>query len=355
MKEAILYKKLADKRVYPVKSPTSRGAKQFNRVKCQNCAHYCVIEEGKRGICGVRENINGKLYALNYGKAIACNIDPIEKKPLFHFLPGTQSLSIATVGCNFRCANCQNWDISQGPKPNKPILGEDLSPREIVKIAKENNLPSIAYTYTSPTIFSEYALNTMKLAKEQGIKNIWISNGFWSKELFEMISPFLDAANIDLKGFSDDFYIKYCGGRVQPVLDTLERIKKKKIWLEVTTLVIPSLTDSKEMFENIANFIKNELDAETPWHISQFSGAISWKLQHLPDTPVKTLKMAYEIGKRAGLKYVYTGNVPGLESENTYCPKCGTLAIERLGYAIKRFDKNGKCSKCRGELDLILN
>ena len=355
MKEAILYKKLADKRVYPVKSPTSRGAKQFNRVKCQNCAHYCVIEEGKRGICGVRENINGKLYALNYGKAIACNIDPIEKKPLFHFLPGTQSLSIATVGCNFRCANCQNWDISQGPKPNKPILGEDLSPREIVKIAKENNLPSIAYTYTSPTIFSEYALNTMKLAKEQGIKNIWISNGFWSKELFEMISPFLDAANIDLKGFSDDFYIKYCGGRVQPVLDTLERIKKKKIWLEVTTLVIPTLSDSKEMFENIANFIKNELDAETPWHISQFSGAISWKLQHLPDTPVKTLKMAYEIGKRAGLKYVYTGNVPGLESENTYCPKCGILAIERLGYAIKRFDKNGKCSKCRGELDLILN
>ena len=338
MKEAYLYKKLPNQ-----------------NVQCQNCAHYCVIKQGKRGICGVRENINGKLFALNYGKAIACNIDPIEKKPLFHFLPGTQSLSVATVGCNFRCANCQNWDISQGPKPNKPILGEDLSPREIVKIAKENNLPSIAYTYTSPTIFSEYALDTMKLAKKQRIKNVWISNGFWSKELFEMISPFLDAANIDLKSFENEFYQKYCGGRVQPVLDTLKRIKKKKIWLEVTTLAIPTLSDSKEMFKDIADFIKNELGTETPWHISQFSGTISWKLQRLPDTPVKTLKMAYEIGKKAGLKYVYTGNVPGLKSENTYCPKCGSLAIERLGYTIKRFDKNGRCPKCNQEIDIIQN
>ena len=336
MKEAILYKKLKNK-----------------NVQCQNCAHYCTISLNKRGICGVRENIDGKLFALNYGKAIACNIDPIEKKPLFHFLPGTQSLSVATVGCNFRCANCQNWDISQGPKPNKPILGEDLSPKEIIKIAKENNLPSIAYTYTSPTIFSEYALDTMKLAKKQGIKNIWISNGFWSKELFDLISPYLDAANIDLKGFSDEFYQKYCGGRVQPVLDNLKRLKKKKIWLEVTTLAIPTLSDSKEMFKDIADFIKNELGTETPWHISQFSGTISWKLQRLPDTPVKTLKMAYEIGKKAGLKYVYTGNVPGLESENTYCPKCGTLAIERLGYTIKRYDKNGRCAKCDKNLDIV--
>jgi len=364
MKEVYLYKKLADKKVYPVKSRKAGAlpeAEQFNRVKCQNCAHYCVIKPDQRGICGVRENIDGKLYALNYGKAIACNIDPIEKKPFFHFLPGTQSLSIATVGCNFRCANCQNWDISQGPKPNKPILGEDLSPEEIVKIAKENNLPSIAYTYTSPTIFSEYALDTMKLAQKQGIKNVWVSNGFWSKELFDLISPYLDAANIDLKSFSNTFYQKYCGGRLQPVLDTLKRIKKTprlgsghEIWLEVTTLAIPTLTDSKEMFENIANFIKNELGTETPWHISQFSGTISWKLQHLPDTPVETLKMAFEIGKKAGLKYVYTGNVPGLESENTYCPKCGTLAIERLGYTIKRFDKNNKCPKCKEDLNLIL-
>ena len=292
MKEVYLYKKLKDK-----------------RVQCQNCAHYCVIEQGKRGICGVRENIDGKLYALNYGKAIACNIDPIEKKPLYRFLPGTQSLSIATVGCNFRCANCQNWEISQAPKPKKEILGEDLSPKEIVKIAKENNLPSISYTYTSPSIFSEYALDTMKLAKKQGIKNVWVSNGFWSKELFEMISPFLDAANIDLKSFDDAFYQKYCGGRLQPVLDTLKRIKQEKIWLEVTTLVIPGLTDSKEMFENIANFIKNELGAEVPWHISRFSGAISWKLQHLPNTPIETLKKAERIGKQSGLKYIYLGNI----------------------------------------------
>ena len=249
--------------------------------------------------------------------------------------------------------NCQNYDISQMPQLTGKIEGENLPPEKIVRIAKENNLPSISYTYTSPTIFSEYALDTMKLAKKEEIKNVWISNGFWSKELFEIISPYLDAANIDLKAFSDDFYIKYCGGRLQPVLDTLKRIKKYGIWLEVTTLVIPGLSDSKEMFENIANFIKKELGAETPWHISQFSGAISWKLQHLPDTPVDTLKMAYEIGKKAGLKYVYTGNIPGLESENTFCPKCGVLAIERLGYSIKRSDKNGKCAKCGENLDII--
>ena len=292
MKEANLYKKLKDK-----------------IVQCQNCAHYCVIENGQRGICGVRENINGKLYALNYGKAIACNIDPIEKKPLFHFLPGTQSLSIATVGCNFRCANCQNWEISQAPKPKKEILGENLLPEEIVKIAKENNLPSISYTYTEPTIFSEYALDTMKLAKKQGIKNVWVSNGFWSKELFNLISPFLDAVNIDLKSFSDEFYVKYCGGRLQPVLDTLKRINKTKIWLEVTTLVIPTLNDDEKNLKKIADFIKNELGVETPWHISQFCGAISWKLKHLPDTPVEILQMAYEIGKKAGLKYIYLNNI----------------------------------------------
>lgn len=285
------------------------------RVRCKTCPHFCLIGPNKRGICGVRENREGKLYALNYGKAAACHIDPIEKKPFYHFLPGTESLSIATVGCNLRCENCQNWEISQSPKPDKEILGEDLAPEKIVEMALQNNLPSISYTYTEPTIFLEYALDTMKLAKKAGLKNTWVTNGYTSKETLELIYPYLDAANVDLKSFSDEFYIKYCGARLQPILDNLKRMARKKIWLEITTLAIPTLSDSEKMFKNIAEFIKNELGPETPWHISQFSGIISWKLKDLPDTPIETLKRAYEIGKEAGLKYVHIGNVPGLNTE----------------------------------------
>ena len=336
-KEAFLYKKL-DK----------------NKVQCQNCAHYCTIIPEKRGICGVRENIEGKLYALNYEKLIACHIDPIEKKPLFHFLPGSYSLSISTVGCNFSCLNCQNWDISQGLKNKKDIPGENVLPEEIVKLAIKKNLPSISYTYTEPAIFSEYALDVMKLAKKKKLKNTWISNGFWSKELFGLISPFLDAVNIDLKSFSDEFYVKNCGGKLQPILDIMKLVKKSNIWLEITTLIIPGLNDSEKTFRDIADFIKKELGPETPWHVSQFSGAISWKLQHIPETPVETLKKAYRIGKETGLKYVYTGNVPGLPSEDTFCPKCKTLCIDRTDYAVYRHDKKGFCPECNENLNLIL-
>jgi pyruvate formate lyase activating enzyme len=298
MKEAHLYKKLQDK-----------------KVQCLNCTHKCVISSGKRGICGVRENQNGTFYSLVYGKAIAIHVDPIEKKPFFHFLPGSYSLSVATVGCPFSCWSCQNWTISQGPKISGKIEGEDVSPEEIVKMAKKHKVPSISYTYTDPIVFSEYALDAMKLAKEKGLKNAWVTNGFWSEELFELISPYLDAVNVDLKGFTEEFYIKYCGGRLQPVLETLKRLKKKGIWVEITTLVIPTLNDSEESFRNIATFIKNDLGAETPWHISRFSGAISWKLQDIPETPVETLKKAHKIGKETGLKYVHIGNVPGLNTE----------------------------------------
>ena len=301
-KEIYLYKKLEN-----------------DKVQCRNCAHYCLILPGKRGICRVRENQGGKLYALNYGKVIALNVDPIEKKPFFHFLPGTYSLSIATVGCNFRCQNCQNWDISQIKLPSmesqmkmkgtKEIPGENLSPKDIVKLALKNKTPSISYTYTEPAIFSEYALDTMKLAKKEGIKNAWVSNGFLSKELSELILPYLDAIRIDIKSFSDDFYQKVCGARLQPVLETCKFMKKSGVWLEIITLVIPTLSDSKEMFRDIANFIKLELGPETPWHINRFSGAISWKLQSLPDTSLETLEMSYQIGKDAGLKYIYIGNV----------------------------------------------
>jgi len=336
MKEALLYKKLKNK-----------------SVSCQNCGHRCVIVPGKRGICGVRENIKGKLYSLVYGKAVVCNVDPIEKKPLFHFMPGSYSLSVATVGCSLSCANCQNYDISQAPKPDKIIWGQDLSPEEIVKIALDNNLPSISYTYTEPTVFLEYALDTMKIAKKKGLKNVWVSNGFMTRESAKAIIPYLDANNIDLKSFSDDFYIKNCGARLQPILDTLKLMKKSGVWVEVTTLVIPTLSDSKEMLKEVSRFIYKELSPETPWHISRFSGEISWKLQHLPETPVETLEMAYQIGKKAGLKYVYTGNVPGLPSEDTFCPKCGAVTIDRTNYIVHRYDKNGKCHKCGTDLNLI--
>lgn len=292
MKEACLYKKLNEK-----------------RVQCQNCAHYCLIAPGKRGICGVRENQNGKLYALNYAKVVACNIDPIEKKPLYHFLPHTFSLSIATVGCNFRCLNCQNWEISQASKPQKPILGQEMSPQAVVDMALQNHLPSISYTYSEPAIFSEYALDVMKLAGVRGLKNVWVSNGFWSKELFDLISPYLDATNIDLKSFDDEFYVKVCGGKLQPVLDTLKRLKDENIWTEITTLIIPGLNDDEENFEKIARFIKKELGPETPWHVSRFFGDLSWQLQDLPPTPIETVKKAQKIGFKVGLKNVHAGNI----------------------------------------------
>lgn len=338
MKESYLYRKLKNK-----------------GVQCRTCAHYCVIENGERGKCGVRENKDGTLFSLNYAKPCSVYIDPIEKKPLFHFLPGTETLSFATVGCNFSCKNCQNYEISQGPRlHNGGIAGEEISPKEITEQTLNKSLSSISYTYTEPTIFLEYALDTMKLAKAHGIKNIWVTNGFMSEETLKLITPYLDAANVDLKSFSDKFYQENCGGRLQPVLDSLKRIKKANVWLEVTTLVIPELSDDLRMLEQIAEWIKNDLGSETPWHITRFSGLISWKLQHLPDTPVQTLEKAYEIGKKAGLKYVYVGNVAGSNMENTYCPECNTLLIERNGYYVKRYDKNGKCRECNRKIDIIL-
>ncbi len=342
MKQALLYEKLEN-----------------NKVQCHVCNHSCTILPNKRGICGVRENKDGKLFLLVYGRAISEGIDPIEKKPFFHFLPGTKSLSIATVGCNFRCENCQNWQISQASKQsgytNLKIIGEDLPPEKVIKDAITNNCQSIAYTYTEPTIFMDYALDCMKLAHQKGIKNCWVSNGYMSDETLKLIVPYLDAINVDLKFFDNKNYQKTCGGKLDPILKNLKTLKKAGVWVEVTTLSIPTLSDSKELFSNIARFIKNELGAETPWHVSAFSPEISYKLQHLPATEVKTLKMAYEIGKNEGLKYVYTGNIPGLDSENTYCPKCGNIVIERFGFSINRLDKRGKCPKCGTNIDLIDN
>jgi len=338
MKESILYERLKD-----------------NKVRCKTCAHQCVVDLGKRGVCGVRENRDGRLYVLNYAKLIARSVDPIEKKPLFHFMPGAFTYSIASLGCNFKCLNCQNWEISQGPRlfPQREILGEEFEPQDLLKEILDSKVSIVAYTYTEPTIFLEYALDVMKIAKSEGLKNVWVTNGYMTKETLDLIAPYLDAVNVDLKSFSDEFYISNCSARLQPVLDSLKRIKEKGIWLEVTTLVIPSLNDSPEMFEEIAEFIAKELGTETPWHISRFSPEISWKLQDLKETPVETLKQAYEIGKRKGLKYVYVGNALNPDMESTYCPKCGALCIKRIGYSISRFDENGKCPKCKESLDIV--
>lgn len=336
MKEAILYQKLEEK-----------------QVKCNVCAHRCLILPGKRGFCGVKQNKDGKLYSLVYGKAVAYHIDPIEKKPFFHFLPGTSSLSIATVGCNFTCLHCQNVEISQAPRlGNGQIEGENIPPKKIVQDALKNKLPSISYTYTEPTIFIEYALDTMKLAKNKGLKNNWVTNGYMTKEALETVAPYLDAANVDLKFFDDELYQKTSGGRLQPVLDSLKLMKKLKIWVEVTTLLIPTMTDKGSQLEDIAKFIKNELGAEVPWHISRFWPA--HRMLHLPPTPLEAIDKAYEIGKKVGLKYVYVGNLTEDKRENTYCAKCGALAIKRTGYSIERYDRDGKCPTCNQDLNLVL-
>lgn len=255
----------------------------------------------------MRENQNGKLYALNYGKTISWAIDPIEKKPLYHFLPGTLIYSFATVGCNLRCAWCQNWEISQAPKPNLPILGEKISPQEHVANALKYHCPSIAYTYTEPTIFVEYALETMKEAKKKELKNVWVTNGYMSQKTLEAILPYLDAANVDLKAADDHTYAKYCGAHLAPILHNLKSLHQNKIHLEITTLVIPGINDQDKDLQFIAKFISRELSSEVPWHLSRFFPA--WQMTEKPITPLETLQKAQKIGFEAGLKYVYLGNV----------------------------------------------
>lgn len=327
MKEALLYEK-----------------KENQKVHCHLCSHYCLIAPGRRGICGVRENQEGVLYSLVYGKLIARHLDPIEKKPLFHFLPGSRSYSIATVGCNFKCLNCQNADISQAPIEANFIDGEKALPDEVLAAALKTNCQSISYTYTEPTIFFEFVYETSALAREKGLKNILVTNGYMSREMLEMYHPYLDAANVDLKSFSDDFYKKICGARLEPVLENLKLMKKYGIWIEVTTLVIPTLNDSAEEFQKIADFISKELGPDVPWHLSAFHP--NYKLMNLSPTSLKILTQAFEIGKKAGLKYVYLGNVPG-EGETTTCAKCGRGLIKRFGFSVLENNlQEGKCKFC---------
>lgn len=320
-------------------------------VRCKLCAHRCVIADGKRGICAVRENRKGRLYTLVYGKVIARHIDPIEKKPLFHFYPGSRSYSVATVGCNFRCLHCQNYEISQYPKEYPDIPGEDMTPEQVVKEAESTGCKSISYTYTEPTIFFEFAYDCARLARERGIKNVFVSNGYTSPEAARLIAPYLDGNNIDLKG-DDNFYKKVAGARLQPVLDTIKLMKDLGVWVEVTTLIVPTYNDSEEFLQWVAEFIKS-VDVSMPWHVTQFYP--TYRLTDQRRTPISTLRRAREIGLKAGLKYVYEGNVPGEGGENTHCYNCRELLIERFGFSIQKMNltENNECPYCGANIKII--
>ena len=347
MHEAILYKKLENK-----------------KVMCTACKQKCVIAPNHTGICGVRQNKDGKLFLLVYGKASAVNIDPVEKKPLYHFLPGTSIFSLGTVGCNFACTFCQNWNLSQAAKDlrfkllkeKKPEVmdielskfGYELSPKKIVEMCVERNIPSIAYTYNEPTIFFEYLYDASKLAHKSGIKNVLVTNGYESDESLEMLKGYVSAMNIDLKSFNDEFYRKICQAKLEPVLETIKKSHELGIWIEITTLLIPGKNDSEEEVKKIAEFIAG-IDKNIPWHISAFHP--EYKMTDVPSTSTNFIHKSYNIGKKSGLNYVYVGNIIDDERSGTYCQKCSTLLIRRRGYSsdIEKI-QDGKCMKCNEKI-----
>ncbi len=316
-----------------------------NEVICQLCNHHCHIKEGKRGLCGVRENRNGKLYSLVYGKLIAEHIDPIEKKPLFNFLPASTAYSIATVGCNFRCLHCQNYDISQYPHAhNGEISGSERTAEAVVEDAARTGCASVCYTYVEPTIFYEFAYDCSVISHERGLKNIFVSNGYMTPEVTRHLAPVLDGINIDIKAFTDDFYKKICKAHLQPVLDNVRLMHGLGVWVEVTTLLIPGLNDSPEELREIARFVKS-VSADIPWHVTAFYP--TYKMMDRKPTPVETLRLARKIGLEEGLHYVYEGNIPGEGGENTYCPGCGEELISRYGFSIRRNSlSDGRCIQC---------
>jgi len=315
------------------------------KVRCNLCGHACVLAAGKYGVCRVRQNVAGALKSLNYDAVVAMNVDPIEKKPLFHFLPGTTSLSVAAAGCNFQCGFCQNWQISQSPRTGRISRGQAASPEQIVAAAADHDCASISYTYTEPTVFFELAYDTARLAAARGIRNCFVSNGFMTPLAVETIAPVLDAINVDLKAFRDETYRRVMKASLQPVLTCLKALAAAGIWIEVTTLVVPGMNDSPEELRDIAAFIAGQLGPAVPWHVSRFHG--DYKMTDAASTPIATLQTACRIAQEVGLEFVYCGNVPGRADENTYCPACGEVVIERTGFAVRGIHlRNGACAKC---------
>ncbi len=312
------------------------------KVRCRLCNHFCIIQDGERGLCNVRVNRNGELFSLVYGYPVAKNIDPIEKKPFFHFLPGSSAFSISTVGCNFKCGFCQNFEISQVSSDYTPY-GATISPAEIVRYAKKYNCDSISYTYTEPTVYFEFAYECAVLAKQAGLKNNFVTNGYMSAEALKKIAPYLDAANVDLKG-DENFYKNLCGAHLAPVLKNIQAMKEYGIWVEVTTLVIPEYNDSEEVFHLLADSL-SKISFEIPWHFSRFFP--TYKMSDHHPTSGERVKQFRQMAREAGFYYVYTGNIPGDEGENTACPKCGFLLIRREGYLVSANNiVRGACKKC---------
>lgn len=327
MKEALFYNK-----------------EENGSVRCYLCSHNCSISEGKFGFCGVRQNKAGKLYTYTYAHPIALNIDPIEKKPLYQFLPGSRSFSLATLGCNFRCGFCQNWSISQKNYSGGVSAREDeVMPQEIIEQAVINNCRSISYTYTEPTIFFEYALDIAKLAKAKGLYNVFVTNGYMSRQCIEVIKPYLDAANVDLKFFRESAYRNICASSLKPVLDSIRLMHELGIWVEITTLIVPGENDSEGELKQIADFIAS-VSCDIPWHLSRFHP--DYRFKNYDSTPEVTIKVAIDIGKAAGLRFVYAGNVLGFGND-TSCYSCGKLLVKREGFDILENNiRDGKCRYC---------
>ncbi len=335
MKEAMLYTK-----------------RDEGKTACTLCSHRCVIAVGKRGSCHVRVNRGGTLYTLAYGKVIARHVDPIEKKPLFHFLPGTFAYSIATMGCNFRCYFCQNWEISQYLDENDTLPGRPLAPETAVEDASGSGCSSIAYTYTEPTIFFEYAYDIAVLAHRKGLKNIFVTNGYQTPQTVEKMKGVIDAANVDLKSFSDEFYRKVCSARLRPVLEAIRLMHEAGIHIEVTTLVVPDQNDSDEELTGIASFIA-DISPDIPWHVSRFYP--NYKDLATPPTPRETIRRAARIGREQGLRYVFAGNLPGEGDEDSVCPHCGKTVIARSGYSVRALRLEGNCcGNCGTALPIVI-
>ncbi|MGD9609893.1 MAG: AmmeMemoRadiSam system radical SAM enzyme [Desulfovibrionaceae bacterium] len=319
------------------------------KVQCQLCAHYCRLDTDERGRCGVRQCRDGALFTLVHDRVAAINLDPVEKKPLYHFLPGTTTLSFGTMGCNLSCAFCQNYTLSQPPRQGRPIAGEHVTPQELVRAATRSGAASISYTYSEPTIFFELMTETASLAHAKGLKNILVSNGFQSPQCLKALGPLIDAANIDLKAMDADFYERICGAKLAPVLANLIHMRRLGWWIEVTTLLIPGLNDAPEPLRRLADFLVRELGTQTPWHISRFHPEFA--MRDRPVTPLEILERAYAIGREAGLAFVYVGNVPGNSHDATSCPSCGELLIDRRGFLVSAVRTvGGRCPHCGAPL-----
>ena len=314
-------------------------------VQCHLCGHECTIQAGKYGLCRVRQNVEGKLISVNYARLVAAHVDPIEKKPLYHFLPGSRSMSVAAAGCNFQCEFCQNWQISQLPRTGRADAGEPTSPAEIVAAARRQHCQSISYTYTEPTVFFELAFDTATLARQQGLKNCFVSNGFLTPLAVRTIAPVLDAINVDLKAFRDETYQRIMKARLEPVLECLRALIAEHVWTEVTTLVVPGMNDSPEELRDIATFIARELGPDVPWHVSRYHD--DYHMTGRGATPLGTLEMAVEEGRKAGLHFIYEGNVPSGPGDDTVCPQCGKHLIQRsYMQVVANSLREGACDQC---------